>query len=1245
MKYLTNDRNIVRDADLTATNIVASNVVYRTDDDAKQGGGQVTLTGDYDGAEDTTIDIKIVDTTITGTPKISAPEFSGIGNGTLTDATADSSMVAQRFTITLEDLGTATLKAYAPFQGVTLRAKAAGTSGNDIAISIDNSALTLTPTPFATQHDATSGTTEFTGDEWNFGASILNADQTIPDSAPRISFGADPQVYRQYKFYRNGQYVYGFSPTLVRDVPKGTVVNAITGSRSIEILNAGVPTDSMTAIVTLYDALSAIRDDSTLIEVVGAIINDKTAGGQGMVDLSVWTSSYVTGVVVSGSDAIAHAELIVLPDATAPTETLTLTCTDATSAGGEKWTVRGDVSGRLADATTAEPYSDGHYSFTIPSPEDETAAASGSIIVEYVPESNRDNLPTDCFENIILGSAARSGTWEFVYTKRPVDPCDCSGAPEVVGGPDANCLGIELDGGTSMLATDEQRSRQIVVDRWFSSMSAFLRVRNIGNVLQNGDLSTDLGTDTIATIAATYRNNIAILSAGRNLLSTALADICASLADDGIAVWTASKAYVVDAMAKPVIRNGLLFRATIAGTSGSSEPSWPALGATVSDGSVTWVAMSLDSLGAWEQATDRVKLELGNYCLAKLGIRANSITYGYGSLIAPASANGHWYMAVTDGGTSDSSAPTYPTSGGTVTDGTVVWQDMGVYWVASTKVAKGTLIITAGGAFEAFTDGTTGSGSEPGWTAIRVIDGSVTWHRVGSNYFAGSFTSNIVQDGADVLTASGTAPYSADPVTGTLTRSFVTENGISYSVKEFTDALKPAFAEAYAIAGIGQNFDQASTKGDGCWQDENTQYWWAYQGTDIAYLPIQTGFYYNSASLVCDGDGSPAHVQSTKEFGFGPKFACAERLVEGDIIRITISEGTNANGYQQADSFAVSVLHAVPLPLGGGQTGDDTLTFSVFGDVAGRLPDYALVTTALTPYDDSGHLGFQITPGGIAFALGDIFGFSIEGGHFEWRQDGGSWSSSTAIADTVSLVDGLSANFSGGAAPSWVDNDQWSFKAEAINGVDGVRQPTDARLSWTGSTTIIVDPGESDPIDGILIADHTIPSDATITLLGSDDNFSTTPFSQVLTWRATHIFMALMATRAKYKLTVNRTGSIQWLWLGGALQPKIRTGLAELGVLTKRWRMPSLVSRRALGAQISHSFVSQDSIDDFVNALSWACENDDQRLAIVPNDTLSEVGMVQYATDTLELNDEFSFQPSDASNFLVSLSLQLDPIP
>jgi len=96
--------------------------------------------------------------------------------------------------------------------------------------------------------------------------------------------------------------------------------------------------------------------------------------------------------------------------------------------------------------------------------------------------------------------------------------------------------------------------------------------------------------------------------------------------------------------------------------------------------------------GAIIMAEERI--EIGNYCLAQLVGAQTSTPYGYGALVVPATANGHYYMAINDGGTSGGSAPTWPTSGGTVTDGGVIWQDMGTYWTATTKVAKGTLIVT-----------------------------------------------------------------------------------------------------------------------------------------------------------------------------------------------------------------------------------------------------------------------------------------------------------------------------------------------------------------------------------------------------------------------------------------------------------------------------------------------------------------------------------------------------------------------
>lgn len=59
---------------------------------------------------------------------------------------------------------------------------------------------------------------------------------------------------------------------------------------------------------------------------------------------------------------------------------------------------------------------------------------------------------------------------------------------------------------------------------------------------------------------------------------------------DILPIWQASHAYTLGQMRQPVTPNGYIYKVSTAGTSNSSEPTWPTsgFGSTVVDGSVIW---------------------------------------------------------------------------------------------------------------------------------------------------------------------------------------------------------------------------------------------------------------------------------------------------------------------------------------------------------------------------------------------------------------------------------------------------------------------------------------------------------------------------------------------------------------------------------------------------------------------------------------------------------------------------------
>ena len=1085
MRYPTGLENIIRTATLTATNCVASSAWELVSRDA-DGGGSIALGGSYTGADDATVDIEVISTTINGAPLLSAPVYSGVGNGVLSGVSATSGIDAQEFVITVLDTGTPTRQAWAPFQSVNLRAQTAGSAGNDLSVRVSQAGLTATATDYATTGEMSAGASEFTGEQYHFGGPLLEPEGTVPTTAPRLRFGDDATVYRHWRTFRDGAYRYHLSPALRRAVPIGTRVYAITGGRTVEELDGGVVARTHTDITTLYSLLAKIQADSTLIEVDGVIAQDRRPGGMACDDLSVHTASYSAGSTRDGTSYIKRASIDLTVATAAPTELLRIECTGAPIPGAEIWSVTGSVSDYLGTVTTGEEFSAGSYAFTMPIQLAPAAAPEGEFAayLELLARDAGTTIPSLCVKNPRLGSEAKTATYVFEWRPRPAAACDCSTIP-VSGGPNDDFLGITTGGAAVASLPAAIKTLYDQIEDW----------RLASHHLNCYFTVTD--DDTYIT---------SLLSGLRELMQ------------------------------------------------GSATQPTDLYG-----GFVTALFQRVSAIAKFEQAD-----------IAAVELVANTFQQHLSAI----------YTEMGGSGALDSAVET----------------EFQTQWDAIVDKLSPLMIATNTGA--------------PTWKT-QVFS-----------------TLQLPNDGGNP----------AAEVESLMMRAIAGARNLTSDLGPLTRLIQASIGKVYIAGNLLRPFESATRQGNAVWQDHGGDFWFVSQD---GYLPIQPGYGYHSARMQIDAETGEEVPTSTREFYFGPAIGCVENLVVGDKLIVKTTPYANGRStYQQGDYIEYEIVRADPVALGGGQTGNDTIVFGVRGSVAGALANYSLVTTSLSSYSDGG-LSLTITPGALAFAPGDRWTFSAEGGEARYRIDGGSWTT-VDIAATVSLASGISAAFIVGATPSWVVGDTYQFTMLASSGVGRARSPDDESMSWTGSTLINITPSGSGAADTLLLAMHTIPSTATVTLTGSNDNWSTTAFSQTVPWAAGSMALLFDSTTcAKWRLAVNDTGSIGWAYLGVPERPIVSGTAAtvEHGTWRRRTRLATGQRTRALGGVISHESCTQASVDDLLAAFEYATTYDDARIGAVSPE--GEATLCTIA-DEIDIDDFSGFQAPAASR-RVGLSLTLTP--
>lgn len=482
-RFLAGNRNAIREAILDPSSVLPIADAVLQIPTARNGTAQVALTGDYDGEEEATYDVEIIDADVE-TPLVSAPVFTGEGSGNIQDISAEA--IAQEFTVELSESGLPLLAAEIDFEGVTVKARTAGATGNTIHFHIDQSPLTFTPQAYSLLNDLEAGAGDsdspLTGAEYDFDTAVLGAEDAIPAAAHRIAFGDDTSaIYLQYKTYLDGTWQYHFVPGLKRAVPKGTVINFVTGGRTVTVY-PGSPAETYTDIVTLYDLLLKLQTESQLVMVEGVVTNDRTPDGQAAHELQTRTDAYFEPSSGDGSDNATGFEDVTV-DADAGTQLAVATCTAVAATdhpqahvGATRWNLKSSLLGDLGTIIEGEPFTGSAFGLTVPRrlPEAIATQVGNFTVLDIIYETRAEDAepppicPPKGERAGLLGPAAVDQVLTLVYTKRPTGDCACDQMPEAALNTD--CLGNEglTEGGTSVYQTDTIE-RIKTLREWFTT--------------------------------------------------------------------------------------------------------------------------------------------------------------------------------------------------------------------------------------------------------------------------------------------------------------------------------------------------------------------------------------------------------------------------------------------------------------------------------------------------------------------------------------------------------------------------------------------------------------------------------------------------------------------------------------------------------------------------------------------------------------------------------------------------------